>query len=78
MSQGGFAWLTIMPLDVIKSTLQANRKDKNQLVEFVSSIYKKSGALGFYKGLWPTVLRGFLVNSVILTVYSFTLDFLNK
>lgn len=67
-----------MPLDVIKSTLQANRTDKKQLVRLISSIYEKSGILGFYKGLLPTVLRGFLVNSVILTVYSFTLDFLNK
>jgi len=64
-----------MPFDVVKSRLQADRKHM-QAAQLVRSIYEREGLMGFYKGLLPTVIRGFLVNATILSVYSQTLIFL--
>ena len=72
------AWLKIMPFDVIKSKIQADRNNKVELINLIKAIYKQSGLLGFYQGLAPTVVRGFIVNAVILCVYSRTLNFLNN
>jgi solute carrier family 25 carnitine/acylcarnitine transporter 20/29 len=75
---GSIAWFHIMPLDVIKSRLQANCNENIKLAQLIKEIYYESGLKGFYKGLFPTVIRGFLVNACILCVYSQTLIFLNK
>ena len=72
------AWLKIMPFDVIKSKIQADRNKKVELVNLIKAIYAQSGLLGFYQGLAPTLVRGFIVNAVILCVYSHTLKFLNN
>ncbi len=61
-----------MPLDVVKSRLQADRREMHAL-QLVRSIYEREGLTGFYKGLLPTIIRGFLVNAIILSVYSQTL-----
>ena len=42
---------TILPLDVIKSRIQANRNDNNSLRKEFLIIYKNFGIKGFYKGL---------------------------
>ena len=66
-----------MPLDVVKSRLQADRKEMHA-IQLVRFIYEREGLIGFYRGLLPTVIRGFLVNAVILSVFSQTLDFMEK
>ena len=65
-----------MPLDVTKSRMQADINDKS-FKEVVKLIHNESGLRGFYKGLVPTVLRGFLVNAVVLSTYSYVLEILN-
>lgn len=74
---GAFAWLQVIPFDVIKSRLQADRAHKYRTIEMAFLIYKESGLLGFYKGLVPIIVRGFLVNSVILASYSSFSSMLN-
>lgn len=74
---GGVAWFQVMPFDVVKSRLQANRQDARNAWQLVKVIGEQEGLAGFYKGLGPTVLRGFLVNAVILSVYSHTLNILD-
>lgn len=73
---GGVAWAQVMPLDVTKSRMQADINDKS-FKEVVKLIHNESGLRGFYKGLVPTVLRGFLVNAVVLSTYSYVLEILN-
>ena len=75
---GALAWLQIIPFDVIKSRLQADRAHKYTTVEMTFLIYKELGIRGFYLGLVPTIIRGFIVNAVILASYSSTVNMLNS
>lgn len=75
---GTISWFSIMPLDVIKSRIQANRHEHIDLVNEFKSLTQNSGFKGHFKGLSPVLIRGFLVNAVTLCVYIQTLNFLNK
>lgn len=61
---GGFAgmtaWLSIYPIDVIKTRLQSD----------YSLTYKKAIAMGnFNKGITPCLIRAFIINSVAFYLY---------
>ena len=75
---GSISWFSIMPLDVIKSRIQANRHEHVDLKEEIKALTQKSGLKGYFKGLSPVLIRGFLVNAVTLCVYIQMLDFLNQ
>jgi hypothetical protein len=74
---GSLAWMSIMPLDVIKSRMQADLSEKVTVRGLFTNIFQKEGARGLFKGTAPVLIRGFLVNSVTLCFYIQTLHFLN-
>ncbi len=75
---GLVSWFSIMPLDVIKSRIQANRHENiNILMEF-KSLSSEFGIRGHFKGLNTVLIRGFLVNALTFLFYIQTLNFLNK
>jgi hypothetical protein len=88
---GTVSWGSIYPIDVVKSRLQMQQKTRHLLNESSQIIidrpyasikdcvirsYKIEGLGVFFRGLWPTLLRGFPVNAVTFYVYEIVMDFL--
>ncbi|CAB4251938.1 similar to Saccharomyces cerevisiae YBR104W YMC2 Mitochondrial protein, putative inner membrane transporter with a role in oleate metabolism and glutamate biosynthesis [Maudiozyma barnettii] len=64
---GTVLWVAIYPLDVIKSVIQTDKLKnpvyKNSMVKVAKSLYAKEGAMAFFKGFVPTILRASPVNA---------------
>ena len=75
---GVLSWLPIMPLDVVKSKMQADysRLKYSSMWHCVRQTYAVGGPSSFFAGVGATMIRAFLVNSVTFLVYSRTLDLL--
>jgi hypothetical protein len=65
-------WLSIMPLDIVKSRLQADveRKIYRNIIDCAAKIYQEDGIKTFYRGAGVICVRGFIMNAVMLMVYS--------
>ena len=77
---GVLSWMIIMPLDVIKSRVQADTK-KERFRGFWHCGYhavKYEGITVLFRGSLAVCLRAFPVNAVTLMVYSEVLRFLNE
>lgn len=75
---GGIAgmtfWVSIYPIDVIKSRMQADTPDPSKrtfttMTKTYSLIMKQSGVSGFFKGFAPCMLRSFPANAVAFLGY---------
>jgi len=81
-SAGGFFfWLTIYPIDVIKSSIQADSTDPAQrkykgIIDAAQKLYAEGGAKRFTKGLSACLLRAAPANAVLLTVSSMIREYL--
>ncbi|KAI8637355.1 mitochondrial carrier domain-containing protein, partial [Parasitella parasitica] len=84
---GTVSWGSIYPIDVVKSRLQMqcrSNEDARLLLDrpyasikdCVVRSYKAEGAAVFFRGLWPTLLRGFPVNAVTFYIYEIVMDLL--
>ncbi|KAF4517297.1 hypothetical protein B566_EDAN008631 [Ephemera danica] len=63
---GSVSWGMIVPLDVIKSRMQADRADRPQyqgMIHCIRSSIKQDGPRVFGRGFWMVVLRAFPVNA---------------
>ncbi|XP_004349848.2 hypothetical protein CAOG_01328 [Capsaspora owczarzaki ATCC 30864] len=75
---GTVAWVSIYPLDVIKSRLQAQsarpqaQRQYAGIADCTSKILQHEGWRGFTRGLSATVFRAFPVNAVTFFVYELT------
>jgi len=73
---GLVTWLSVLPIDVVKSRIQAdcpsNPKYKGMLDCFKVS-YQTEGLAVFYRGLGPIAIRALIVNAATLFVYQTTL-----
>eukprot|EP01080_Neovahlkampfia_damariscottae_P001181 gene1181-10695_t len=79
---GGLAyWGLSYPLDIIKSTIQAdspsNRVYKS-VIESAKLIYKEFGMKGFFRGVTPCLVRSFPANAACFTFYELTKTALEK
>jgi len=65
-------WLSIFPLDVIKSRIQSdtitNSKYKS-ITDCASQIYAEQGSAGFYRGIKPCMLRGIFANTATFITF---------
>ena len=81
---GGFAgvisWLLIVPIDVIKSQIQADYRGEKfkSTWHCVQLTYQKGGLAAFSTGALMTALRAFPVNAVTFLVYKKSLEFLDR
>lgn len=71
---GTIVWGCIIPLDTIKSKVQATEGGWR---ECINIIYKENGIKGFYRGIIPIMLRSFPANSMSLLGYEMSMKFLN-
>jgi len=61
------AWLTIWPLDVVKSRMQSGKYEGKSMLHVLSDA-RQSGHL--YRGLWSGLMRSFIANGSSMVVYS--------
>ncbi|KAL3873808.1 hypothetical protein ACJMK2_036893 [Sinanodonta woodiana] len=74
---GSLTWLSIIPVDVIKSRYQADCNGKYKgLLDCTYKCYQEGGIRIFYRGCLITCARAFLVNAVTFLAYSHTLKYL--
>ena len=61
-----------MPIDVLKTTVQAQVGSGKESVSLLQSArlgYRKEGLAFFYRGLKPTLVRAFVVNAGVFYGY---------
>jgi solute carrier family 25 carnitine/acylcarnitine transporter 20/29 len=78
LTAGGIAgmafWVSIYPIDVIKSRMQADTPDPSKrkfksMIGTFGTIMKENGVGGFFKGFAPCMLRSFPANAVAFLGY---------
>lgn len=73
---GCCSWLTIYPIDVIKSKQQATLDTRSpmarSMVECARAMYREGGIHPFLRGLPTTMVRAFPVNAVVFPAYEWT------
>lgn len=56
-------WSFALPLDAVKTRVQANLGARVSLAQAARSIFAESGAAGFYRGFLPVMMRAFPANA---------------
>jgi len=79
---GFFYWFSTYPLDVIKSTMQAEPTDKSKrqyksVVDCATKLYQQYGAKTFFRGMSPCLLRSVPANAVCFFLYEKTRAYLD-
>lgn len=65
-------WLSIFPVDVVKTRIQTDSLDKplyKGIVDCFKKTYHSNGLPGFFKGFLPCMLRAIPVNGVVFMLY---------
>mgnify|MGYP003887484885 CR=1 FL=1 len=69
------AWLTVWPLDVVKSRIQSGKFEGKNMLQVLNEV-RRSGHL--VSGLVPGLARSFLANGSSMVVYQYILGELNE
>ncbi|KAJ3100308.1 hypothetical protein HDU97_002348 [Phlyctochytrium planicorne] len=77
MFSGGFSgtasWLVLFPIDMVKSVIQREALNSNPKykygIDFIRHRFRKSGIMGFYRGIGPQLIRSFPIHSLNFLVY---------
>ena len=78
---GTFSWLINLPVDNIKTRLQADNFKQPQFrssLHCLSTVLKEHGMRAFYRGLPAVIARAFVINGVTLTVYTMSRPYLTR
>ncbi|KAK6182386.1 hypothetical protein SNE40_010090 [Patella caerulea] len=76
---GTVCWFSIMPMDVVKSRLQADLDNVYKgLIDCARKTVREDGFRALYKGTIITCIRAFPVNAATFLVYSQSLKYLNS
>ena len=78
---GSLSWISICPLDVIKSRMQSQNFQNPTYKSWMHCTmvtYRKEGLGAFFKGGLVLAVRGFPVNAVIFLFYANSRSFLEK
>lgn len=77
---GVVSWALVVPVDVIKSVVQADitKGDYTGFRDCVTRVYRQRGLKAFYAGFFITTLRGLPQGCATFLVYSQVLKLLNK
>lgn len=83
MNAGGVAgvisWIVSIPQDIVKNKQQTHLGEKPlSMAEAYGKITKNGGFASLFKGLRPTLMRGYLVNTITLPLYDSIFDRLNS
>ncbi|KAI9481156.1 MAG: ribonuclease H-like domain-containing protein [Benjaminiella poitrasii] len=64
---GLMCWIVVFPLDLIKTVIQKevlSPKKRPSTLKCIQDIYRKSGLIGFYRGITVTLIRAFPIHSL--------------
>ena len=75
---GVLSWALVMPLDVVKSKVQAEFGKGLRVVECFRRTYREGGLRAFYTGIGVNSARAFCTNAVIFAVYSQCMKLINS
>lgn len=76
---GAFLWLSIFPLDVIKSRLQVLASDPSpSFTAICRQVYRQDGVRGFYRGLSPTLIRTMPSTAALFVTYEYSTRLMNS
>lgn len=70
-------WTTALPMDAIKTKVQANKTETLSLSQATKLIYNDAGIKGFYRGIGPVLLRAFPANAACFATKEMTQKFLD-
>jgi len=64
---GVMSWLLTYPIDTIKTQIQVQKTEDRTITQYEAYNHIKNiyGIKGFFRGVYPCLLRAFLVNAVI-------------
>ena len=69
------AWLTIWPMDVVKSQIQSGKNEGKSMMTLLKEVVK-SGAI--FRGLVPGLMRSTIANGTAMVVYKRTMSILTE
>ena len=78
---GTFSWVINLPIDNIKTRLQADNFAKPQFrssLHCLGVVLRQNGVRAFYRGLPAVIARAFVINGVTLTVYTLSRPYLTR
>ena len=81
---GGVAnWVTVFPLDVIKSRLQTAEIGRYHagtkgMIQCAKELISEQGVKALYKGLSPALVRSFPANACCFVAFEMTMNILNR
>ncbi|XP_075222534.1 solute carrier family 25 member 45-like isoform X5 [Lycorma delicatula] len=78
---GAASWALIMPLDVVKSRMQADSVEKpkyNGMIDCFRKSYQEAGLKVFMRGFWTTMARALPVNAATFVGYETFISFYFK
>lgn len=78
---GIISWASIIPLDVVKSRIQADDPKSpsySGIIDCFKKSYKSDGWKVFGRGFWVMTLRAFPVNAITFLSYEFVLCYICK
>ena len=76
---GVISWGIVMPFDVIKSLMQADRRGYYRgYWDCIQKTYQRGGVRAFFAGIMVNSVRSFPTNAVIFLIYSQLLKNLNE
>ncbi|KAL3228995.1 Mitochondrial glycine transporter YMC1 [Nakaseomyces bracarensis] len=77
---GTALWLTVYPIDVIKSVMQTDKLGEPQFgknfIQVAKTLYKKQGLGAFFKGFGPTMLRAAPANGATFATFELAMRML--
>ncbi|KAJ3086245.1 Mitochondrial carrier protein ymc2 [Quaeritorhiza haematococci] len=80
----GYAlWLTVYPVDAVKSKLQTDSFDKStakykSIIDCFRKTYRHEGLGGFYRGFWACMFRAAPVNAATFVAYEATMNLIGR
>ncbi|GAX73773.1 hypothetical protein CEUSTIGMA_g1224.t1 [Chlamydomonas eustigma] len=77
-SAGCLAWISVYPLDVIKSRIQAAPKHDSHLnwIHYGQAMYREGGLAAMFRGIKPTLARAFVMDAITFVGYTNVLRWL--
>jgi hypothetical protein len=74
------SWTFTMPPNLVKSMISnpCNEGKKMKFMPTLLKIYREEGIMRFYRGYFPTVTRGYLVNIITMPLCEAILQRINK
>ena len=78
---GCLSWIVNIPIDVVKSRIQADSIAEPKYRGFMDcmlKIYRNEGPRALFRGLVPILLRAFPTNGTTFVVYSFSLQYMSN